>query len=104
MNITPSVLLVHILSLKKCKVVGCDEMFNAYWCCSFGLSKLVIDMFGSIKKEEATLKLGSPQLWKPIEILQTSTTYLLSSKKLVMQVFVFVLYLFSYILNIYTRN
>jgi len=61
-------------------------------------------MFGSIKKEEATLKLGSPQLRRPIEILQISTTYNISSNKLVMQVFVFVLYLLSYILNIYTRD
>jgi hypothetical protein len=39
-------------------VVNCGEEFNANWCYSFGLSKLVIDRFG-IFKEEAIAKLRS---------------------------------------------
>ncbi len=46
----PWCLLVHILLLKKCKVANCDEEFKANWCYSFGLSKLVTNMFGRVKK------------------------------------------------------
>jgi hypothetical protein len=52
-------LLVQTLLSRKCKVVNCDEEFNAKWCYSFGLSKLVNNMFSIVKKEEATTKLGS---------------------------------------------
>ncbi len=42
-------------------MVNCDEEFNAKWCYSFRLSKLVTNMFGIVKMEEATTKLGSLQ-------------------------------------------
>ncbi len=54
----PWCLLVHALSSRKCKVVNCDEEFNANWCYSFKLSKIVTNTFG-IFKEEAIAKLGS---------------------------------------------
>jgi hypothetical protein len=67
----PWCLLVHTLSSRKCKVVNCDEEFSANYCYSFGLSKLVTNMFRIFKKEEAIAKLGSLQQG-PIEILQAS--------------------------------
>jgi len=66
----PWCLLGHTISSRKCKVVNCDE-FNANWCYSFGLSKLVTNMFGIVKKEEAIVKLRNLQ-HKPTKFLQTS--------------------------------
>ncbi len=66
----PWCFLVHTILSRMCKVVNCDE-FNANWCYSFGLSKLVTNMFGIFKKEEILANLGSLQ-HKPTKILQTS--------------------------------
>ncbi len=67
----PWCLLVHIISSRKCKVVGCEKMFEANWCSSFGLCKPMAKMFGSFMNLEAITKLGgSLQLTPSCDIFQ----------------------------------
>lgn len=50
----PWCLVVHIISSKKCRAINSEEVFHKGWCFSFGLSKLVVEAFGSMTKVEDT--------------------------------------------------